>query len=177
MSFFVADIENSSLYDRSVKVNCLFKQCLEKENSSEKYNPSYCSTSFAHASCVDSEQELRLFRSQDNVCAVKPDSYDNTVYPDIIGFDANVGMMYPLDEFNTYRNYPVCTYETEDRKNCDRVCAPKNNQIFDNHTRKNHEIPRATPTIVNRLIMEKQDRPSQKDDHKCLSTCYTSKQK
>lgn len=167
------ETENSKLYDKSVEVNCLIGKCLKRESSSHIH------TELDQYHCTrnrfrdrDFDKEYTLIQGQSDVCAVKPDTWANSCdYPDVIGFAANTGMMYPLDEFNTYRNYPVCRNKYDQCQGRNRrICELMNVQIFDNLTRKNNEVVRRDRDTNVDLIVETTIKPKgyHDDDHKCV---------
>tara|TARA_B110000261_G_C13073321_1_gene353074 strand:- start:264 stop:773 length:510 start_codon:yes stop_codon:yes gene_type:complete len=141
--YYTDDIANSYLYDNSVKVDCL---------STQIKNQMYLSQNMAlNTSFLDeSSTIMRGFIDTTNEHKLKTDTYDNKYrcyekvsdhgcdYPDYIGYECNTGMLYKLDEFNTYHNYPVCKIRDEQQE---ITCCPENIQIFDNITRRNIELP------------------------------------
>lgn len=155
VDYYQPDISNSCLYDQSVNVNCILQT---EENA--KYtkwntylNESYVEPSSTSMRCfIEPRDEFKLKTDQylnDYRCHV--DSSTNTFEgDDCLGFECNKGMMYKLDEFNTYHNYPVCRFRDENNKE-EMTCCPENIQIFDNITRRNVEIPVIKPD--NDLIM------------------------
>lgn len=147
------DIANSLLYTKSVELNCMLENI---ENSMYTNDNNEMSKSFVNESStmmrgfIDPYKEQTLRTEQydiKNKCYANS-SYDNTVYPNSIGYECNTNMMYALDNFNTYHNYPVCKI----RDNNKVACCPENIQIFDNITRRNVEIPSDRP--AHDLIVE-----------------------
>lgn len=158
--YYHPNISNSPLYDRSIEVNCL----LEKDGSLKyvKNNDSLYSSFINESSTmmrdyIDPAYELKIKTDQyDNKYRCYTNSSCNnttTVYPNNIGYECNTNMMYKLDEFNTYNNYPVCKF-----KDNEMICCPENIQIFDNITRRNVEISTDRPNED--LIIEQPIIPS-----------------
>lgn len=155
IDFYKPDVSNSSLYERSIDVNCILQN---EEN--EKYtlwntslNSAYVEPSSTSMRCfINTNDELKMKTDQylnDYRCHVdsSSDSFQND---NCIGYECNKGMMYKLDEFNTYHNYPVCKFRTSNSE--EMSCCPENVQIFDNITRRNIEMPNIKPD--NDLIMD-----------------------
>ena len=159
VDFYKPDISNSSLYDRSVDVNCILHTEAHNKYTSwnTQMNDAFVEPASTSMRCfINPRDELKLKTDQylnDYRCHVDS-STESFKGDDCIGFECNKGMMYKLDEFNTYHNYPVCkvrdTNNEADSK--EMTCCPENIQIFDNVTRRNIEIPQVKPD--NDLIMD-----------------------
>jgi hypothetical protein len=147
------DISDSSLYNRSIEVNCILQ---DVENKQYMYNNSALNASFVNDSSTmmrgfietTFEQKLRTDQFENKYRCSVESSFDNTTYPNALGYECNTNMMYELDEFNTYHNYPVCKI----RENNEVSCCPENIQIFDNLTRRNVELSTHKP--LQDLIIE-----------------------
>lgn len=139
MAFYQHEIANSKLYEKSRLLNC---DLVNTRNVSEGFmnrqltNYATVDTSCSKENSPDTEHFLitdqfnAKYRCEDATQPTNP-FVDNS-----LGFAANKGFMYGLDDFNTYHNYPVCT-----KNENGEACCPKNVQIFRNMTRRNNEIP------------------------------------
>lgn len=142
-SFHHPDISNSSLYEKSTAINCLLekKEDIKYTNVNKLLNQSVieeASTNMRGFIEPVYEQHLKTDQyANKNRCYVNPSTDTTMNYSDCVGFECNTNMMYELDNFNTYHNYPVCKV----RENKEVTCCPENIQIFDNITRRNIEIP------------------------------------
>ena len=152
--FYKADISNSTLYNRSFEVNNILRnEEAEKYDSWNTHlNAAYVEPESTSMRCfIEPTTELKLKTDQylnDYRCHVES-STGSFKADDCIGFECNKGMLYKLDSFNTYHNYPVCKVR-EDQK--EMTCCPENIQIFDNLTRRNVQVPVIKPD--NDLIMD-----------------------
>ena len=139
------DVSNSSLYEQSLHVNCVLQTKENEKYSSinDSLNKSYTEEESTSMRCYierEQEQRLRVDQFENKYRCHVDSSNDQDAYDDCVGYECNRGMMYKLDNFNTYHNYPVCKIRDEKIS-----CCPENVQIFDNMTRRNIEIPYTRP--------------------------------
>ena len=144
------DIANSSLYETSVRVNCILQNIEQSKHKD-------LNTKLKGSVTEKSSTIMREFIEPVYEHKLKTDQYDNKykchyvdpshdkdrVYSTCLGFECNTDMMYKLDDFNTYHNYPVCKV----REDGQVTCCPENIQIFDNMTRRNIEMHANKPDI------------------------------
>jgi predicted esterase YcpF (UPF0227 family) len=156
------DIKNSSIYEASLKLNCNIKDNLQafynRNNTDIKdYSLNEQKT---HMRCFkDTVLEDRLITDQFLLqyrCGID-NKKNNKEYSNNVGYACNREpneLLYNLDEYNTYHNYPVCKLSDDNKK---MSCCPENIQIFNNWTRR-HII---TPVVHKKqdLIMEDQHIP------------------
>lgn len=167
MEYHAIDISDSELYKKSQEIDCL-QQKHSKNNERlydiysddvTRYYDGFIdqSTQF-HIQTVNFESKMRCFNDE----LFRKSSH----YPDFIGYEANRGMMYKLDEFNTYNNYPVCKVREEKQQGNLVSCCPKNVQIFDNLTRRRYAYPQEVKQERNILLVEETKIPELKF-HQC----------
>lgn len=138
--FYEPDVSDSSLYEQSFHVNCVLQKNENERYSflNESMNKSYLEEASTSMRCYierDQEHKLRVDHLDNKYrCHVEPPNKQSESV-DCVGYECNQGMMYKLDNFNTYNNYPVCKIRDEKIS-----CCPENIQIFDNITRRNIEI-------------------------------------
>ena len=152
--YYHPDISNSSLYNKSVDMDCMLQiaESVKYQKLNHKINNFITEeASTMMREYIDPIYEHKLRTDQYNNqyrCYVNP-IVDERFYSDCLGFECNTNMLYKLDDFNTYHNYPVCKV----RDNNEITCCPENVQIFDNMTRRNVEIPDTRPKYD--LIVDK----------------------
>ena len=165
MEYHKFDIQNSSSYDESIRQHNRLNNIANEEflrisriNNNHTFEIQDIMASRSKECVKDTSLEYNLLTDQYNLGKYKsfcPTNEDHKNYSDCLGYQCNRNhphdFMYQLDEYNTYHNYLVCDYN-------EKICCPKNTQIFNNLTRRHHSSPQSNKQQTT-LILEENNIP------------------